>query len=603
MRAAGYIRVSSGSQVEGRSLGAQERLFRELCKSKGWDPIIIYRDEGKSAKSDSIKKRPAFKQLLDDARKGLFDIVVVHTFDRWARNLRIGLEGLKILGENNTGFVSIAEQIDTSNPAGRFQLNILGIHIKKGQEERALQGRHTGGIPFGYESCYAKEDGVRRPICHPEHPGGLHVHLKEGPIVAEMFKRYATGATSTSELAMWLNVLGFRTRNMHSLKGPDGVLRPAEPRLFTNASVRVILHNSFYCGLIRHRGKQLPGTHDPFVSKELFDQVQVMMKKNSGRSSTLRARPKRQYLLKGIIRCAYCGMPMWAQTYNSGGRYYREHRASRGHDNCAAKGGSIPCRIADEQIGRLIEAIELRPDWHEEVLARISLQDEAERIANDRKRVQERLRRLGKAYVDGFYSDDDYKHEKHSLEMQLETLVLPEADAAREAGELLMKLPEMWGSANLDERRKLLLTMLDVVYVDTKEDKAIVAIQPKAPFRPVFDVATTREGSGVMLINQPPELDPKDDLCSWWRRGREPVSEIQDSRLDCRERVTPYALSGGARQSEKAVAEAGAEGMGGRCCRLVEVASLKDEPHSPQRPQIESRGKQVELHPYIGEAP
>jgi DNA invertase Pin-like site-specific DNA recombinase len=384
MRAAGYIRVSSGSQVEGHSLGAQERLFRELCGNRGWDPMIVYRDEGRSAKSDSIKKRPAFKQLLDDAKKGLFDTVVVHTFDRWSRNLRIGLEGLKILGENNIGFVSIAEQIDTSNPTGRFQLNILGsfselfsdmlgVHIRKGQEERALKGRHTGGIPFGYESCYVKEGGIPRQTCDPEHLGGVHIHPKEGPMVTELFRRYSTGTTSTSDLAMWLNEQGFRTRNTHSLKGPDGVLRPAEPRLFTNASVRVILHNCFYWGMIKHQGKQLAGAHEPLVSKELFDLVQAIMRKNSGRSSTLRARPHRQYLLKGIIRCAYCGMPMWAQTYYNGHRYYREHRASRGHDDCAAKGGSIPCHIADEQVGRLIAAIELGPDWHEEVLARISL--------------------------------------------------------------------------------------------------------------------------------------------------------------------------------------------------------------------------------------
>lgn len=46
------------------------------------------------------------------------------------------------------------------------------------------------------------------------------------------------------------------------------------------------------------------------------------------------------------------------------------------------------------------------------------------------------------------------------------------------------------------------------------------------------------------------------------RSTLEPVSEIQDGRLDCRERVAPYAVSRGARLSEKAVAEAGAERMG-----------------------------------------
>jgi hypothetical protein len=89
--------------------------------------------------------------------------------------------------------------------------------------------------------------------------------------------------------------------------------------------------------------------------------------------------------------------------------------------------------------------------------------------------------------VDGFYSDEDYKHEKQSLEMQLESLILPEADAAEEAGELLMKLPDLWGEVNLEERRALLFPMLDAVYVDTREAKSVVAIQPKAPFRPVFD--------------------------------------------------------------------------------------------------------------------
>jgi len=131
----------------------------------------------------------------------------------------------------------------------------------------------------------------------------------------------------------------------------------------------------------------------------------------------------------------------------------------------------------------------------------------------------------GRAYVDGFYSDEDYQREKRSLEMGLETLTLPEADAAKEAGELITRLPDLWGKAPLEERRKLLLTMLDAVYVDTKEEKTIVAIQPKAPFRPIFQVATTKEGSGVLLLKQPPEMTPETVLCSWWRRG-DPVSTV-----------------------------------------------------------------------------
>ena len=50
-RAVAYLRVSSMSQVEGHSLAAQERLFGELCKSRGWTAVQVYREEGKSAHS------------------------------------------------------------------------------------------------------------------------------------------------------------------------------------------------------------------------------------------------------------------------------------------------------------------------------------------------------------------------------------------------------------------------------------------------------------------------------------------------------------------------------------------------------------------------
>ena len=144
--------------------------------------------------------------------------------------------------------------------------------------------------------------------------------------------------------------------------------------------------------------------------------------------------------------------------------------------------------------------------------------------------MQERLRRLGKAYVDGVYDDDEYVPHKRLAELELESLIVPEADMASEAGRLIKRLPDLWSAANLDERSKLLLTMLDAIYVDSKEN-AVVAIKPKAPFQPVFEIATTREGSGVVLVHDP-EANPQiadqpppdgreaDVSCSWWRRGR-----------------------------------------------------------------------------------
>ena len=87
--------------------------------------------------------------------------------------------------------------------------------------------------------------------------------------------------------------------------------------------------------------------------------------------------------------------------------------------------------------------------------------------------------------------------------MKLESLVIPKADAAEEAGRLILNLPRLWDNANVEERRKLLLTMLDAVYVDARQTKSIIAVKPKPPFRPVFQVAASREGSDIRILNKP----------------------------------------------------------------------------------------------------
>ena len=117
------------------------------------------------------------------------------------------------------------------------------------------------------------------------------------------------------------------------------------------------------------------------------------------------------------------------------------------------------------------------------------------------------------------------------LEMELEILVVPGAEAAEEAGRLVEHLPELWREADLAERHGLLLTMLDGVYVDARESRSIVMIRPKAQFRAVFWTAITREWSGVELIRyEPLENSPEAHInpCSWWRRGRVELSSERE---------------------------------------------------------------------------
>ena len=115
---------------------------------------------------------------------------------------------------------------------------------------------------------------------------------------------------------------------------------------------------------------------------------------------------------------------------------------------------------------------------------------------------------------------------------RLASLLVPALDVAGEAGKLLEDLPKLWAQATISERHRLLMNMLEAVYVDAKEEKRIVAIKPKAAFQPLFAIATTKEGSGVVLVTggtdegdlngakrEPQDLASEAGLCLWWRRG------------------------------------------------------------------------------------
>ena len=139
--------------------------------------------------------------------------------------------------------------------------------------------------------------------CDPEHPGGLHLELAEAEVVKELFRNYSTGTTALSQLARWMNQKGFGTRNVHR-RGDKDDDQATESRMFTAASVRGILHNPFYAGKVKHHKELFPGSHEALVSEDMFQSVQVAMKRNSGRSETLKPRLERDYLLKGLIKCA-----------------------------------------------------------------------------------------------------------------------------------------------------------------------------------------------------------------------------------------------------------------------------------------------------------
>ena len=118
MKAALYCRVSTFEQTT-----ENQRLeLNRYCEARGWT-ATEYLDEGVSGAKES---RPALDRLLTDARRRRFDTLVVWKLDRLGRNLRHLILLLDELSALGVAFVSLNEGIDTTTPAGRLQMHLLG---------------------------------------------------------------------------------------------------------------------------------------------------------------------------------------------------------------------------------------------------------------------------------------------------------------------------------------------------------------------------------------------------------------------------------------------------------------------------------------------
>ena len=118
MRAAIYARVSTFDQEPENQLAE----VRRYVEARGWT-AVEYVDRGVSGSKD---RRPALDQLLADAKRRKFDVVVCWRLDRLGRNLKHLITLLEDLQALGIAFVSLAEGIDATTPAGKLQMHILG---------------------------------------------------------------------------------------------------------------------------------------------------------------------------------------------------------------------------------------------------------------------------------------------------------------------------------------------------------------------------------------------------------------------------------------------------------------------------------------------
>ena len=153
-RAVLSMRVSSVDQHPETQL----HDLRQMAAQRSYEIVYEYTDRISGVKA----RRPGLDELLRDARRGRFDVVLVWASDRIARSVKHFLEVLDELNQLHVEFVSFRESIDTSGPLGRAIVVIIGAiaelernliieRVRAGMRRARLEGRHIGRNPLAVD--------------------------------------------------------------------------------------------------------------------------------------------------------------------------------------------------------------------------------------------------------------------------------------------------------------------------------------------------------------------------------------------------------------------------------------------------------------------
>jgi site-specific DNA recombinase len=332
-RAAIYARYSSENQRD-ESIEDQLKVCRRYAASLGFDVTATFSDRAISGSNSN--NRPGYRNLLQDARRGAFDIVIVEAVDRLARKLsdiasvhdelqfhRATLHAV------NVGAITTMH-VGMLGTMAQIFLGDLREKTKRGQFGRVLQGKSAAGKAFGYDLV----EGIER--------GGRTISKPEAAIIARIFTMFGSGVSPR---------LIARRLNEEGVPGPEG-------RLWQDTTIRGqrergtgLLNNELYIGeMVWNRcsyvkdprtGKrvarpnpvsqwermQVPDLR--IVSDDLWQAAKrrqeavtfAMERDEEGRA--LNRSHRRRYLLSGLLVCGCCGgnfSVVTRDTYSCSGR-------------------------------------------------------------------------------------------------------------------------------------------------------------------------------------------------------------------------------------------------------------------------------------------
>lgn len=289
-----YTRVSTEEQKENFSLGSQLELLRKHAIDNRYEIYDEYVDDGYSGTSI---ERPHFQRLLDDAKSGKFELILVYRIDRFFRNNKQLLIIVDELEKFGVGIKSTTEPFDTSY-LGKFVLSLFGSiaqlerdtfmeRSRLGKLRRAKEGYYSGSSPskFGYD--YNKKTKK------------LEINQKEASVVKLIFSLYNQPDSSLLKVTRKLRDLNYRTK---------------EGKVWETDRVHAILRETIYTGRwyanrfsknkLKPKDEWIEVNVPKIISEEVFKKAQELLQLRKTHSTR---NAKYNYLLQGLVKCGDCG--------------------------------------------------------------------------------------------------------------------------------------------------------------------------------------------------------------------------------------------------------------------------------------------------------
>ena len=411
-RAVAYCRFSSDNQ-RAESILAHMRAIEEFCEREGYSLIRAYKDEAISG--TSIDDREQFLKMIKDAEEKEFQYVIVHKFDRFARNRYDHAIYEKRLNDNGVKLISVLEQLNDSPEAVILKSVLTGMNeyyslnlareVRKGQKENALKCFHNGGLPpLDYDLTKDKT---------------YIINEQEAKIVRLIFKLYLEDK-GDANIADELNSLGYRNK----LGSP-----------FKKISIRDTLLNEKYTGTFIYGKKDKKGKLTGqelriengipiIISKEIFEKVQIKFA-SKVRSTTGRSTAKKTYLLTGLCECGESG---GYRTVNRDGSSYYGYQCRNRKDkvnNC--QNTSIRREILEETGNSALKENIFSSSQIDIITDKVynyinenfkHSAKEINRIEKSLSKLQDKANKLLDLFLEGTISEDNYKNKKGEIDME-----------------------------------------------------------------------------------------------------------------------------------------------------------------------------------------